>query len=61
VVGAAVVILLEHFSSLYAPYRWPLILGGVFVLSVIFLRGGISVYLNKLWQKVRLSYGSAKD
>lgn len=61
VVGAAVVILLEHFSSLYAPYRWPLILGGFFILCVMFLPGGISVYLSKLWQKVRYSYGSAKD
>ncbi|MFC2019745.1 branched-chain amino acid ABC transporter permease [Chloroflexota bacterium] len=59
--GAAVVVLLEHYASLYTPERWPLILGGVFILAVMLLRGGISTHLLNLWKKVRYSYGSSKD
>lgn len=51
ILGAAVVLILEHVSSIYAPDRWPLILGAVFVISVMFLRGGISVHLLRLWRK----------
>lgn len=49
--GAAVVVLIEHYASLYVPERWPLILGGVFVAAVMFLRGGMSVYLTNVWQR----------
>jgi len=58
IIGALVVILVEYFSSIYVPERWPLILGSVFVLSVIFLRGGIAIHLLRLWKRV--SYGSTK-
>ncbi len=57
--GAAIVVLLEHISSLYTPERWPLILGGIFVFAVIFLPGGLGIYLLKFWNKVR--YGSLKS
>lgn len=60
-IGAAVVLLLQRISSLYFPERWPLLLGGVFVISVVFLRGGITIYLVNLWKGVRHRYGSAKD
>jgi len=60
VIGAVVVVLLEYFASLYAPARWPLILGGVFVISVMFLRGGIGLNLLRLWARVGYQYGSAK-
>lgn len=64
--GAAVIVLLEFYSSLYLPERWPLILGGAFVLSVMFLRGGMSIYIVKLSNKIRnnilgYSYGSVED
>ena len=58
VLGAALVVLLEHITSIYIPERWPLILGGVFVISVIFLPGGIGIYISRFLKKV--SYGSAK-
>ncbi len=57
VLGAAIVLILEHVASIYAPERWPLILGAVFVISVMFLRGGISLHLFRLWRK--LAHGSA--
>ena len=43
VAGAVVVILIEYFASIYAPERWPLILGGIFVIAVMFLRDGIGI------------------
>ena len=52
VLGAAIVLILEHVASIYAPERWPLILGAVFVMAVMFLRGGISLHLLKLWRKL---------
>jgi len=59
VIGTALIIILENFSSGFVPERWPLILGGAIVVSVMFLRGGISVYLVKFWEKVRYRYGGA--
>ncbi|MFC1995585.1 branched-chain amino acid ABC transporter permease [Chloroflexota bacterium] len=63
VLGAAVIVLLQYYSSIYIPERWPLLLGGVFILSVIFLRGGIGSYLARLWERFtfRYSYGSNKN
>lgn len=58
IIGALVVILVEYFSSIYIPERWPLVLGGVFVIAVMFLRGGIGPHLLKLWKRV--TYGSIK-
>jgi branched-chain amino acid transport system permease protein len=58
VLGAALIVLLQHILSLYAPARWPLILGTVFVLSVMFLRGGVSLHLVKFTKKVQDIYGS---
>jgi branched-chain amino acid transport system permease protein len=52
VLGAAIVLILEHVASIYAPERWPLILGAVFVMAVMFLRGGISLHLLKVWRKL---------
>lgn len=50
--GAAIVVLLEHLSSLYTPERWPMILGGVFVIAVVFLPGGLGIFLSRFWRKV---------
>jgi branched-chain amino acid transport system permease protein len=56
VIGAAVVILLEFYSSIYTPARWPLILGALFIVTVMFLPGGIAPFLINLWKKVRSRY-----
>lgn len=52
VLGAAVVVVLEQVTIIYQPYRWPLIFGAVFVLSVMLIRQGLSVYLIRLWRKM---------
>jgi branched-chain amino acid transport system permease protein len=61
VAGAVVVILIEYFASIYAPERWPLILGGIFVIAVMFLRDGIGVSLTRLWSRLSDSHGSVKS
>lgn len=51
VVGAGVFIFVENFSSIYFPARWPLVLGGLFVLTIMFAREGLGVYLWRLWAR----------
>jgi branched-chain amino acid transport system permease protein len=59
VVGAAVFIFVENFASIITPQRWPLILGGLFVLTIMFAREGIGVYVWRLWTRVSGRYGSS--
>jgi len=54
-IGAIVIVFVEHYSSLYFPTHWPLILGCFFVIAVMFLRGGISIYLIKPLKRVASS------
>lgn len=63
IIGAILIVFLEHYASIYLPERWPLILGGAFVIAVMLLRGGISVYLIKLWNRIKpgYRYGSIKS
>jgi branched-chain amino acid transport system permease protein len=61
VIGAAVFVLVENFSSIYFPERWPLILGGLFVLTIMFAREGIGVYLWRLLTRVGHRNGSTKN
>ena len=60
-IGAGFIVILERFASDYVPERWPLILGAVFVICVLFLRGGFGIYLSRLWRKVRPQYGSVES
>ena len=52
VLGAVAVTVLELSVSIYIPERWPMILGSVFVLTVLFLRGGIAIHLSKLIKRL---------
>lgn len=61
VVGAAVFIFVENFASIVAPQRWPLILGGLFVLTIMFARQGLGVYLWKLTTEVGRRIGSTQS
>jgi len=61
VIGAGVVVFVEYFASVITPERWPLILGIIFVLSIMYLRSGLGVSLNKLLQKVTNSNGNSKS
>ena len=61
IIGAIIIVLLEYFASLYMPARWPMILGAVFVMAVLFLRGGISIYLERLFHKASKWHGSTES
>jgi len=61
VIGALVIVFVEYFASLFAPARWPLILGVMFVVAIMYARGGIYVHLSRLWQRLVGHYGSIKS
>ena len=52
-VGAAVIVLAEHFARIYVPERWPLILGGIFIACVMLVPGGFANYFSRFWRTVR--------
>lgn len=58
VIGAAIIVFVEYFASISNPERWPLILGGIFVLSIMFIRDGVGKYVMRFWKKVVEDYGS---
>ena len=58
VLGAGLVVGISQVASIYTPERWPLILGGIFIIAMMLLRGGIGIHLSKLWR--RAFYGSIK-
>lgn len=58
VIGAMVIIFVEYFSSLVTPERWPLILGGAFVVAIMYARGGIVIYLSRFWKQIGYRHGS---
>ena len=50
-IGAVIIIPLEFYIGIVMPERWPLVLGGIFVLSIMFFREGVGGYLFRLWQR----------
>jgi branched-chain amino acid transport system permease protein len=59
VVGTAIIIPLEFYAGVFTPERWPLILGGAFVISIMFFRKGVGVYFFNLWRSQK-AVGSIK-
>ena len=53
ILGSFILVSLENIISAFTPERWYFILGVVFVLAAMFLRGGIWVYLLKARDKIR--------
>jgi branched-chain amino acid transport system permease protein len=53
ILGAAIILFLQYYASVFSPERWPLILGSAFVITVIFLPGGVGIYLPRLWNKMK--------
>ena len=50
--GAFIITIFETYAGLWMPDRWPLLLGLLYVVCVLFLRGGISPYLIRLYNFV---------
>lgn len=61
VIGAAVIEFVGYFASIFTPERWPLILGGIFVVTIMYARGGIYIHLSRLWKRLGERYGSVKS
>ena len=57
IAGSVVVILVEYAASIFLPDRWPLILGAIFVIAVMFLRDGIGISLVRLWSRIGNHHG----
>jgi branched-chain amino acid transport system permease protein len=51
IAGAAIIVLLQSLISDIAPARWPLVMGLVFVMTILYARSGIAPYLHKIWRK----------
>jgi len=51
-IGAAAIITIQYYAGIITPERWPLILGGIFVLTIMYARAGIGVYLYERWKRV---------
>jgi len=60
-IGAAVFIFVETYASIVSPLRWPLMLGGLLILTIMFARDGIYVYMLWILRKMRYGYGSTKS
>ena len=52
VIGAAALIIIQFYAGVFTPERWPLILGGAFVLTIMYARAGIGVYLYRLYRRL---------
>lgn len=48
-IGAFIITIFETYAGIWMPDRWPLLLGLLYVVCVLFLRGGISPYLIRLY------------
>jgi branched-chain amino acid transport system permease protein len=53
--GAFVIVLAQQYAAIYFFDRWPLVLGVLFVLCVMFLPGGFTPYLTKLWDRMGIN------
>ncbi len=60
VLGSFIVVILERVTSAYTPDRWPLVLGAIFVMCVMFVRGGFAIYLSNFWKRVRIRYSAPR-
>lgn len=59
--GSIIILSIEYLSSLYFPERWPLILGTTFVITAMFIRGGIYPQLVRICHGWSRGRGSTKS
>jgi branched-chain amino acid transport system permease protein len=61
VIGAFLMSVVELIMSLYAPMRWPLIMGITLVVIIMFFRGGLAPHLVNFWKGISARHGSSED
>jgi branched-chain amino acid transport system permease protein len=59
--GAAVILFLQYYVSIWIPQWWTLVLGVVFVLTVLLLPGGLGVHLQRAWARLRFAPPATAD
>jgi branched-chain amino acid transport system permease protein len=47
--GATAIVLVQSYAGIFVPDRWPLVLGILYVVCVMFLQGGFSRYLASFY------------
>ena len=52
IIGSVIIILLEFFASIYFPERWPLILGGIFIICITVFKGGLGKYFAMVYKRI---------
>ena len=52
ILGAVLIILIQFFASDYLPERWPLVLGGIFILAA-YARGGLALEIVRQFTGLR--------
>ena len=52
ILGAVLIILIQFFASDYLPQRWPLVLGGIFILAA-YARGGLALEIVRHFTELR--------
>ena len=52
ILGAVLIILIQFFASDYLPERWPLVLGGIFILAA-YARGGLASEIVRHFTELR--------
>lgn len=52
-IGAALIVVVQQVSGIYTPDRWPLILGIIFVICVVGVRGGFAKYFSAFWRNIK--------
>jgi branched-chain amino acid transport system permease protein len=61
VLGAAIVVLISYVASIYIPERWPLMLGIIYVLCVMLVRGGFAHHLSRFWKVLSIRRARVPD
>jgi branched-chain amino acid transport system permease protein len=51
IVGTILYVALWYMATLFAPVRWPLILGVIFILVIMFMRQGVSDPMLRQWNR----------
>lgn len=53
--GAVVITLAQQYAAIYFFDRWPLVLGILFVLCVMFLPNGFAPYFTRMWDRMGIN------
>ena len=50
-IGAGLFVILQNYISTFTA-RWPMVMGAIFIVFVLYSRGGIAHLLKRLWNRL---------